>query len=241
MSTDALRDIGFFPLGVRPVAEDVGAGGTDPYGDPLSFSRKSIEAGTNPGGVTRTIVDGSFKAPQLRNVALTPPYFHNGGFSNLHQVLDFYRRGGNRRDASLTQPGATGDDSGTGLNGEGLIPVPGPNKGTNAAGTLNPLPLITDSDANDIIEFLKALTDVRVQCDRAPFDHPELLIPVGHKPVDQNHDSRADDIVFRLPEVGASGYSPGSGLMRPERRRSVRGRACRRASAARRPRRPESR
>ena len=66
---------------MRPVAEDVGAGGTDPYGDPLSFSRKSIEAGTNPGGVTRTIVDGSFKAPQLRNVALTPPYFHNGGFA----------------------------------------------------------------------------------------------------------------------------------------------------------------
>jgi hypothetical protein len=46
VSTDALRDLGFFPLGVRPVAEDVGAGGTDPYGDPLSFSRKSIEAGT---------------------------------------------------------------------------------------------------------------------------------------------------------------------------------------------------
>ena len=51
VSTNALRDIGFFPLGVRPVAEDVGAGGTDPYGDPLSFSRKSIEASTNPGRV----------------------------------------------------------------------------------------------------------------------------------------------------------------------------------------------
>jgi cytochrome c peroxidase len=214
VTTDALRDIGFFPLGVRPVAEDVGAGGTDPYGDPLSFSRKSIEAGTNPGGVTRTIVDGSFKAPQLRNVALTPPYFHNGGFSDLHQVVEFYRRGGNRRDASLTQPGATGDDSGTGLNGQGLIPVPGPDKGSNAAGTLNPLTL-TDAHIDDIVEFLKALTDVRVQCDRAPFDHPELTIPVGHKPVDQNRDSRADDIVFRLPEVGKSGYSAGSGLCVP--------------------------
>ena len=56
---------------------------------------------------------------------------------------------------------------------------------------------------------------MRVQCDRAPFDHPELFIPVGHNPVDQNHDSRADDIVFRLPEIGASGYSPGSGLCVP--------------------------
>jgi cytochrome c peroxidase len=214
VSTNALRDIGFFPLGVRPVDEDVGAGGTDPYGAPLSFSRKSIQAGTNPGGVTRTIVDSSFKVPQLRNVALTPPYFHNGGFSDLHQVLEFYRRGGNRRDANLTDPAFTGDDSGTGLEGQGLIPVPGPNKGSNAAGTLNPL-TITDAGIDDIVEFLKALTDERVQCDRAPFDHPELLIPVGPNPVDQNHDNRADDIVFRLPEVGASGYSPGSGLCVP--------------------------
>jgi cytochrome c peroxidase len=203
----ALRDRGFFPLGVRPVAEDVGAGGTDPYGAPLSFSRKSIEDGTNPEG-TRTIVDGSFKVPQLRNIALTPPYFHNGGFSNLRQVLEFYRRGGNRRDAL----GGTGDDSGTGCTGED-----DPNRGTNAAGTLNPLdPLvINDAAISDIVEFLKSLTDVRVQCDRKPFDHPELFIPVGHTPVDHNHDSRADDIVFRLPEVGASGYSPGSGLCVP--------------------------
>jgi cytochrome c peroxidase len=214
-STNALRDIGFFPLGVRPVAEDVGAGGTDPYGDPLSFSRKSIES-TPTSPVARTIVDGSFKVPQLRNVALTPPYFHNGGFSNLHQVVEFYRRGGNRRDASLTQENATGDDSGTGLLGEGLIPVPVSvlDKGSNAAGTLNPLTL-TNANIDDIVEFLKALTDVRVQCDRAPFDHPELLIPVGHNPVDQNRDSRADDIVFRLPEIGASGYAPNSGLCVP--------------------------
>jgi cytochrome c peroxidase len=149
-NSPALRDRGFFPLGVRPVAEDVGAGGTDPYGDPLSFSRKSIEAGTNPPGVTRTIVDGSFKAPQLRNVALTPPYFHNGGFSNLHQVVEFYRRGGNRRDASLTQPGATGDDSGTGLLGEGLIPVPGPDKGSTRPepSTRSPSPTMTSTTSS---------------------------------------------------------------------------------------------
>jgi cytochrome c peroxidase len=211
--TPALRDRGFFPLGVRPVAEDVGAGGTDPYGVPLSFSRKSIEGGTND-GVTRTIVDGSFKVPQLRNVGLTPPYFHNGGFGDLRQLLEFYRRAGNRRDASLTEPGATGDDSGTGLEGEGLIPVPGPDKGTNAGGTLNVLS-IDDDDIDDIIEFLKALTDERVQCDQAPFDHPELRIPIGHEPFDDNGDGRADNLVFRLPEVGAAGYDSASGLCIP--------------------------
>jgi cytochrome c peroxidase len=214
ITTDALRDRGFFPLGVRPVAEDIGLGGTDPYGGPLSFARKSILDGSNPGGVTRTIVDGSFKVPGLRNVALTPPYFHNGGFADLHQVLEFYRRAGDRRDASLAEAGATGDDSGTGVEGEGLIPMPGPDKGSNAAGTLNPL-RITDQDADDIVAFLEALTDRRVQCDEAPFDHPELRIPVGQQPSDANGDGRADDIYFRLPEVGAAGYDPASGFCIP--------------------------
>ena len=32
--------------------------------------------------------------PGLRNVALTAPYFHNGGQMTLRQVVDFYNRGG---------------------------------------------------------------------------------------------------------------------------------------------------
>jgi hypothetical protein len=114
-----------------------------------------------------------------------------------------------RRQPTGRQPDraeATGDDSGTGPNGDQTIPVSGPDKGTSAAGTLNPLSIGDPNDPgnhdiDDIAEFLKVLTDVREQCDRAPFDHPELLIPVGHKPADQNRDSRADDIVFRLPEL----------------------------------------
>jgi hypothetical protein len=39
-------------------------------------------------------VNGTFKAPQLRNVELTGPYFHNGGQLTLRQVVDFYNRGG---------------------------------------------------------------------------------------------------------------------------------------------------
>jgi cytochrome c peroxidase len=33
---------------------------------------------------------GVFKVPTLRNVAVTSPYFHNGVFSNLHQVVEWY-------------------------------------------------------------------------------------------------------------------------------------------------------
>ena len=37
--------------------------------------------------------DGKFKAPSLRNVALTTPYMHDGRFQTLEQVIDHYSRG----------------------------------------------------------------------------------------------------------------------------------------------------
>ena len=33
---------------------------------------------------------GFFKTPMLRNIALTAPYFHNGGQLTLEQVVEFY-------------------------------------------------------------------------------------------------------------------------------------------------------
>lgn len=36
---------------------------------------------------------GEFKAPTLRNIALTAPYMHDGRFSTLDEVIDFYSDG----------------------------------------------------------------------------------------------------------------------------------------------------
>lgn len=38
----------------------------------------------------------SFKTPSLRNVAYTAPYFHNGAYSTVMEVLEFYNHGGAR-------------------------------------------------------------------------------------------------------------------------------------------------
>ncbi|MBU3678038.1 MAG: hypothetical protein FGM32_00335 [Candidatus Kapabacteria bacterium] len=49
------------------------------------------------GGLLRenaAIYRGSFKTTSVRNVARTAPYFHNGSYENLQQVVDFYVRGG---------------------------------------------------------------------------------------------------------------------------------------------------
>jgi cytochrome c peroxidase len=37
-----------------------------------------------------TSLCGLFKVPTLRNIAMTSPYFHNGVFADLHQVVEWY-------------------------------------------------------------------------------------------------------------------------------------------------------
>jgi len=81
---------------------------------------------------------GMFRAPSLRNVAVTAPYMHDGTIATLEAVLDFYAAGGR----NITSGPHAGD------------------------GRLNPLKsdLITliNLDAQekaDIVAFLKTLTD----------------------------------------------------------------------------------
>lgn len=82
-------DRGFNNIGVLPTFEDLGVGGRDALGAPLSTVRRLPTAPAEP-----IAVDGAFKVPGLRNVELTAPYFHNGGLLTLQDVLRFYSRGG---------------------------------------------------------------------------------------------------------------------------------------------------
>ncbi len=46
------------------------------------------------GAITGKAADwGKFKIPTLRNIALTPPYMHDGRFATLEEVLHFYSEG----------------------------------------------------------------------------------------------------------------------------------------------------
>ncbi len=72
---------------------------------------------------------GKFKAPTLRNIALTAPYMHDGSIPTLEAVIDHYAAGGKN-----------GHDN--------------PDKDPLIAGfTISP------RDRADLIEFLKSLTD----------------------------------------------------------------------------------
>jgi cytochrome c peroxidase len=51
------------------------------------------------GEVTNILYDnGKFRAPTLRNIALTAPYMHDGRFQTLEEVLDHYATGGHYSD-----------------------------------------------------------------------------------------------------------------------------------------------
>ena len=196
----ALYDTGFYNIGVRPTFEDVGIGGTDAFGNPLSFSREYVAelqgqpvpdsfAAPTGGNVrsTRVAVDGAFKVPSLRNVALTPPYMHNGGFASLEQVIAFYNRGGNRQNAGC------GDTTGFGTNCSNLD-VEIENRSFN------------QQDVSDLVAFLQSLTDNRVACHAGPFDHPALPLSNGYTGVLLS-DGRTAEVISTLPATGVSGLT----------------------------------
>jgi len=74
---------------------------------------------------------GAFKTPTIRNVAYTAPYMHNGVYTELKQVVDFYNNGGG---------------TGHGFN----IPHQ-----TLPADSLH----LTDQEINDLIMFMESLSD----------------------------------------------------------------------------------
>ena len=69
-----------------------------PPGSQTSATNNGLDANsTNDLGVAETTQDirdrGKFKVPSLRNIALRPPYMHDGRFSTLTQVIDHYSNG----------------------------------------------------------------------------------------------------------------------------------------------------
>lgn len=82
--------------------------------------------------VTRGFDDlGSFKTPTLRNVAVTPPYFHDGSVKTLRDVTVHYNNGG------VTNEGDPVNDF--------------------LSGGIRPLDL-TDAQIDDLVAFMEALT-----------------------------------------------------------------------------------
>lgn len=173
--TDTIYDTGYNNTAVRPIADDIGRGGSSPFTNqltglpiPLSFSAMAeLQAVSSlpflsivlPDQIPANFPvsnDAAFKVPGLRNVELTGPYFHDGSAGTLDDVVSFYARGGNFPAANINHLDFNMTELGTLQNA-------------------------TDKKAA-VVAFMKTLTDERVRNESAPFDHPELFIPNGDLP-----------------------------------------------------------
>jgi len=64
-------------------------------GVPEDPKGKALDPDRGRGAVTgRAIDEAAFKTPTVRDAARTAPYFHNGRFATLEEVVDFYDKGG---------------------------------------------------------------------------------------------------------------------------------------------------
>jgi cytochrome c peroxidase len=115
-------DNAFHNIGVRPQTEDTG--------------RFQVTGNANN--------IGEFRTPSLRNVGLRGPYFHDGHFQTLDEVVDFYNRGGDFN---------------------------APNIDHNL---IRPLGLSPQQKSDLLSFLRGALTDPRVAAGTAPFDRPTL-------------------------------------------------------------------
>jgi cytochrome c peroxidase len=201
----AFYDVGYYNLGARPTTDDVGRGGVDPFGFPLSFSRlgllkrdgllppalAALVPSLPPGTASppdRVSVSGAFKTPSLRNAELTGPYMHNGGMATLRQVVDFYARGGDFHTQNLADVNPI------------IVPL----------GFLQGNPAGKDA----LVAFLLSLTDERVRQEMAPFDHPQLFVPNGLLTAGTNGrfytslGFNPTEDVTEVPAVGTAGRPP---------------------------------
>ena len=68
---------------------------TEVIGVPGSLDKKGIDEDLGRYAIVKAeSLKHSFKIPTLRNISHTAPYMHNGVFSSLEQVVDFYNKGG---------------------------------------------------------------------------------------------------------------------------------------------------
>ena len=99
---------------------------------------------------------GAFKVPTLRNVSRTPPYFHNGSFDDLREVVDFYVRRDTHPEDWYPRDGDAVrkfDDLPAGMSDVvNVAEVPYDRK-------LGGVPALTSAEIDDVVAFLKTLDD----------------------------------------------------------------------------------
>ena len=177
----AVYDNGFYNIGVRPTANDVGLGGLDPFKKPLSLTRLCAPPnGKCQPEITNIVaraVEGIAAGPLLAecvgpNVVSSTSTcdrvavegsFKVPGLRNVELTGPYFHNGGQGTLEDVVEFYNRGGDFGL-ENQHDLDPL------------IMPLGLTVDDKAA-LVAFLKTLTDERVRSEQKPFDHPQLCLP----------------------------------------------------------------
>jgi cytochrome c peroxidase len=209
-------DVGWYNLGVRPTADNLGVGGVDLASKPLSWTEYlqttladptvvkvpggglgCVDQFGNPAGVPLSAQFNSPFAGQVMDPTTGLPIL-SGGLSkkeatdvagsfktpmlrNVELNGPYFHTGGK---STLRQVVEFYDDGGNFAN-------------ASQSPFIRPLGLSEDESVA-LVAFLLSLTDDRVRYQQAPFDHPELPLPVGQ-------DAAGADLMTTVPAVGAAG------------------------------------
>ncbi len=214
----ALYDNAFYNIGVRPTFEDLGVGGEDPFGNPLSFTLQWIDLlrGNDPidPGV-REVDSCKFEVPfdtdNCSSVPSDPSVIDSlrsavdGAFKvpilrNVGLNPPYFHNGGQATLKQVVEFYNRGGDR-RGPNGDDTTGFEG-NK-SNLDPDIQNLGLSED-EQDDLVTFMLELSDPRVACHMGPFDHPSLKVTNGHDEVAKRNGTAKDRILF-LPAVGKGG------------------------------------
>lgn len=146
-----LKKANLLPVDVAQYVPDLGVDVFNPIGLP-------------PPAGDRVVTKGCVKVPNVRLSKWTGPYFHDGGYSTLRQVVQFYVRGGNFPATDFNEIAL------------GILPLPpmDPEVADPVASAA------AEEKIQALVAFLaNGLSDKRVEYQKAPFDHPELYVPEG--------------------------------------------------------------
>lgn len=242
----ALIDIGYTNTSVTPTEHDVGVGGSDPYGNPLAFSEQFLESMKHPSqplvdpvellscyfttGYTEdfkteelimdprgrpacrnyartskvpnptVVAEELQKLEQGRLLTATQGAFKIPGLRNVELTGPYMHNGSLK---SLEEVLAFYDRGGNFSNPHHI------------ANLVFPRPF-SPEEKNDLLAFLRSLTDERVRFERAPFDHPAIDVPNGHGQGGVEGEAfRAQDEWLRIPAVGRNGREGDLGPLKP--------------------------
>jgi cytochrome c peroxidase len=194
------QDTGFFNIGVRPPQDDPGVDGNDDFGNTLSEIKLAQQNLIEPGIFKQLLGEdppGNLNPPlQADEAVIADGAFKTPGLRNIELTAPYFHNGGQ-------------------LTLEQVVEF------YNRGGDFRRLPplSLSDDEKQALVVFMKGLTDERVRFQKAPFDHPSLMVPNGH-PGDQNAvavDSnvqtgndfkQAQDALLEIPAVGRNGGNP---------------------------------